>query len=95
MDLPVIMATGTPPLQETSQDPSLRLAATLEKPFGLAELLDTVARALSATPRSKPPELAASSLLVALADAADAAKDEGNISTTPSSIASPDTSGPG
>jgi DNA-binding response OmpR family regulator len=49
MALPVIMVTGTIPTHELAQDPSLQLAATLEKPFAIADLLDTVKNVLRAT----------------------------------------------
>lgn len=49
MALPVVMVTGTVPAHELAQNPSLQLAATLEKPFAIAELLDTVENALRAT----------------------------------------------
>jgi DNA-binding response OmpR family regulator len=53
MDVPVVMVTGTVPSRELAQNPSLQLAATLEKPFDLAELLDTVKNALRATESSR------------------------------------------
>jgi CheY-like chemotaxis protein len=49
MALPVVLVTGTVPAHELAQNPSLQLAATLEKPFGVAELLDTVDNVLRAT----------------------------------------------
>ena len=49
MALPVVMVTGTVPAHELAQNPSLQLAATLEKPFAVAELLDTVENVLRAT----------------------------------------------
>src|ERR1700690_4165551 len=42
MNLPVIMATGTMPDEEFTQCPWLQPAATLLKPYTLAELLGTV-----------------------------------------------------
>jgi CheY-like chemotaxis protein len=48
MNLPVIMVTGALPVGELAQNPSLRLAATLEKPFDVAELLDAVGKTLAA-----------------------------------------------
>ena len=76
MDLPVIMVSGTFLPHELTQNLSLQLAATLEKPFTIADLLDTVGKVLGAMPRSNPPELAAASLLIAVAAAALAAKDK-------------------
>jgi DNA-binding NtrC family response regulator len=49
MALPVVMVTGTVPSHELAQNPSLQLAATLAKPFDVAELLDTVEHVLRAT----------------------------------------------
>jgi len=46
MALPVVMVAGILPEEELAQNPSLHLAATLPKPFGLADLLDTVSNAL-------------------------------------------------
>ena len=42
MDLPVVMASGRLPAQDLAQNPSLRLAATLLKPFAVDALLNTV-----------------------------------------------------
>jgi DNA-binding NtrC family response regulator len=53
MALPVIMVTGTIPTHELAQDPSLQLAATLEKPFAIADLLDSVENVLRATEGSR------------------------------------------
>jgi DNA-binding NtrC family response regulator len=47
--LPVVMVTGTLPTYELAQNPSLQLAATLEKPFAATALLDTVENVLRAT----------------------------------------------
>jgi CheY-like chemotaxis protein len=46
MALPVVMVAGFVPEDELAQNPSLRLSATLSKPFAVAELLDTVTNAL-------------------------------------------------
>ena len=46
MALPVVMVTGIVPEYELAQNPSLHLAATLSKPFALADLLDSVTNAL-------------------------------------------------
>jgi two-component system, NtrC family, response regulator PilR len=46
MELPVVMVAGILPVEELAQNPSLHLAATLPKPFALADLLDTVSNAL-------------------------------------------------
>jgi len=55
MALPVVMVTGTLPAYEMALHPSLQFAATLLKPFALAELLDTVENVLHATARSGEP----------------------------------------
>lgn len=47
MTLPVVLTTGTVPAEALSR-PSLRLAATLLKPFTMEELLQTVERVLRA-----------------------------------------------
>jgi DNA-binding response OmpR family regulator len=54
--LPVIIITGTVSAHELAQDPSLQLAAILEKPITIAMLLDTVENILRATdsPASRP-----------------------------------------
>ena len=49
MALPVVMVTGTVPAHELHQDQSLQLAATLEKPFAISQLLNTVENVLRAT----------------------------------------------
>jgi DNA-binding response OmpR family regulator len=49
MDLPVIMATGTPPKEEFARCPWLKPAATLIKPYTFDELLDTVREVLTVT----------------------------------------------
>jgi DNA-binding response OmpR family regulator len=46
--LPVIMVTGTLPLSELAENPSLQLAAALEKPFDVDELLEAVGKTLAA-----------------------------------------------
>ena len=49
MALPVVMVTGTLPTYELAKNPSLQLAATLDKPFAATALLDTVENVLRAT----------------------------------------------
>jgi DNA-binding response OmpR family regulator len=49
MTLPVILASGTVPMEELKRNPWMNLDATLPKPFTLAELLDTVTKVLRAT----------------------------------------------
>ena len=49
MALPVILATGAFPREEFSQCPWLQPAATLLKPYTIAELVGTVERVLQAT----------------------------------------------
>jgi DNA-binding response OmpR family regulator len=49
MALPVVMAAGRLPTHELARNPSLRLAATLSKPFAVDALLDTVRNVLRAT----------------------------------------------
>jgi DNA-binding response OmpR family regulator len=49
MALPVVMAAGRLPTRELARNPSLRLAATLSKPFVVDALLDTVKNVLRAT----------------------------------------------
>jgi DNA-binding response OmpR family regulator len=49
MALPVILVTGTLPLEELARNPELQLAAILSKPFTVEELLDTVKNVLRAT----------------------------------------------
>jgi DNA-binding response OmpR family regulator len=46
MELAVILATASPAVEELARDPSLRLAATLFKPFPVTELLGIVRRVL-------------------------------------------------
>ena len=46
MALPVVMAAGKLPTDELARNPSLRLAATLVKPFAIEALLDTVRNVL-------------------------------------------------
>jgi DNA-binding response OmpR family regulator len=48
MTLPVILASGTVPVEELKRNPWMNLDATLPKPFTLAELLDTVIKVLQA-----------------------------------------------
>jgi len=48
MTLPVILASGTVPVEELKRHPWLRLDATLPKPFTIAELLDMVKKVLHA-----------------------------------------------
>ena len=47
--LPVVMAARRLPIEELAQNPSLRLAATLSKPFRAEALLDTVRNVLRVT----------------------------------------------
>jgi DNA-binding response OmpR family regulator len=49
MAVPVVMAAGRMPTAELARNPSLRLAATLAKPFSLDALRDTVKKILCAT----------------------------------------------
>ncbi len=49
MDVPVVMVAGVVPTDELAQDPSLQFAATLAKPFELADLLETVNQVLHVT----------------------------------------------
>jgi DNA-binding response OmpR family regulator len=49
MTLPVIMVSGTMPENEIKQNSSLRISATLFKPFGVEDLLKTVKEVLDAT----------------------------------------------
>lgn len=51
MTLPVILVSGTIPLEEISRHPELRIVAALPKPFGAVELLDTVQKALNPSER--------------------------------------------
>jgi DNA-binding response OmpR family regulator len=46
MSLPVILASGTVPVEELKRHPWLQLDATLPKPFTIAELLDMVKKVL-------------------------------------------------
>jgi DNA-binding response OmpR family regulator len=48
MMLPVILASGTVPVEELKRHPWLQLDATLPKPFTITELLDTVKKVLHA-----------------------------------------------
>jgi two-component system OmpR family response regulator len=49
MALPVVMAAGRLPFHELARNPSLQLAATLLKPFGVDTLLNTVENVLRVT----------------------------------------------
>jgi len=49
MTLPIIMVSGTMPENEIKQNYSLRISATLFKPFGVEDLLKTVKEVLGAT----------------------------------------------
>jgi CheY-like chemotaxis protein len=55
LDLPVIMATGTPPTAEFTRHPGLQPAVTLLKPYTFSELLSAVEEALrvTASPREQ------------------------------------------
>ncbi|MDB6023062.1 MAG: ompR [Pedosphaera sp.] len=59
MNLPIIMASGTIPVEDLSVHPGLQLAATLLKPFSGNELLETVQKVLrvtdAASGRGEPP----------------------------------------
>jgi DNA-binding response OmpR family regulator len=52
MELPVIMATGTVPAQELAQNLWLQPVTTVEKPYTINQLLDTVKAVLRATNRA-------------------------------------------
>jgi DNA-binding NtrC family response regulator len=49
MSLPVIIASGTFPVERVGNDPQLQIAAVIPKPFDILELLDTVRHALQAS----------------------------------------------
>jgi DNA-binding response OmpR family regulator len=49
MELPVIMATGSPPVQEPARNPWLQPSTTLLKPYTIEELLNTVRNVLHAS----------------------------------------------
>jgi len=49
MSLPVIIASGTFPVERVRNDPQLQIAAALAKPFRIPELLDTVRDVLVAS----------------------------------------------
>ena len=49
MSLPVIVVSGTFPLDRMRNDPQLQIAAVLPKPFGTGELLNTVRHVLQAS----------------------------------------------
>jgi CheY-like chemotaxis protein len=49
MMLPVILTSGSLPMEELTQNPSLELAAILPKPFSPEELLGTMTNVLTAT----------------------------------------------
>ena len=55
MAMPVIMATGRLPKEEFTRDPCLQPAATLLKPYTIAELLGTVKEVLRATEGDREP----------------------------------------
>lgn len=55
MELPVIMATGTLPMEEFARSPWLQPAATLVKPYTSGELLRTVKKVLRATSGAREP----------------------------------------
>jgi DNA-binding response OmpR family regulator len=55
ISLPVIMATGTFPTYEFSQNPGLQPAVTLAKPYTAEELLNTVQEVLSGREPGLPP----------------------------------------
>jgi len=50
MELPVIMASGSFPVDELTRNPALQLAAALAKPFSGDQLLKTVNEVLGAAP---------------------------------------------
>jgi DNA-binding response OmpR family regulator len=52
MELPVIMATGTLLAEEFARNPCLEPAATLLKPYSIAELMETVKAVLCAVSES-------------------------------------------
>jgi CheY-like chemotaxis protein len=54
MTLPVILASGSLPMEELAQDPSLQLTAMLPKPFSPEGLLETVTNVLTATVSAPP-----------------------------------------
>ena len=64
MNLPVVLASAALPTEELNQNPWLQLAATLLKPFTIAELLGTVKAALSATATPASAQNLASRVLV-------------------------------
>lgn len=49
MSLPVIVASGTFPVEQAPNDPQLQIAAVLPKPFDTSELLNTVRHVLEAS----------------------------------------------
>ena len=49
MSLPVIIASGTFPVEKVRNDPQLQIAAVLPKPFRTGELLNTVRQVLQAS----------------------------------------------
>jgi DNA-binding response OmpR family regulator len=55
MALPVVMVAGRLPVRALGHDPSLQLAATLQKPFAVDALIETVKKILGST--GSPPEL--------------------------------------
>src|ERR1035438_8912209 len=50
MSLPVIIASGTFPVERVRNDPQHQIAAALPKPFRIPELLDTVRDVLASSP---------------------------------------------
>ena len=55
--LPVIMATGTLPLEEFARNPALQPAATLLKPYSIMEMLGKVETVLRSAEASSSPQL--------------------------------------
>jgi DNA-binding response OmpR family regulator len=53
--LPVIMATGAMPTEEMGRHPGLEINAILLKPYGIADLLETVKKVLSAPAGARAP----------------------------------------
>ena len=49
MSLPVIIASGTFPVEKVLNDPQLQIAAVLPRPFGTGELLNTVRHVLQSS----------------------------------------------
>ena len=57
MTLPVILVSGTIPMEEINRHPELRIVAALPKPFGALELLGSVQKALNPSERPLSPDL--------------------------------------